>query len=358
MSLSNKTEPATGRKREDTRNEGRVAKSMDVNSVVVLLVCLVMLKVAGPWVMQGLSSMIHDTLANLHSQPVSVETLSSLAAQYGIRMAVLCLPFAAVAGAAGLVANVAQVGLRITTKQMQPNLNKLNPIQGVARFFSPRILVELLKSILKLGAVGYIAYTRVKSEFPRMADLSSLPPGEAGAMVVQICWRLAITAWLVMLVIAILDYVYQRFAFERSIMMTKQEVKDEYKRTEGDPKIKSKIRQRQFDLVRSRMIHAIPTADVVITNPTHIAVAVKYDAAQMAAPVVVAKGQRLLAEKIKSIAAANGVPVVENVPVARLLYKLVEVGSPIPEQLYQAVAEILAFVYRLNDKAGRGRRAG
>jgi flagellar biosynthesis protein FlhB len=217
---------------------------------------------------------------------------------------------------------------------------------------SMRSGVELIKSLLKVAIVGYVVYIFLRAEFPGMTKLSGLSPGAMGSAVGILCWRLVIRACAAMLIIAILDYMYQRLQFEQSIKMTKQEVKEEYKRSEGDPQVKGRIRQIQREMGKRRLAQDVAGAHVVITNPTQIAVAIKYDLENMEAPTVVAKGQRLLAQKIREIAEASGVPIVENKPIARLLYKVVEVGQQIPEELYQAVAEILAFVYRMGTKAG------
>lgn len=356
MAVQDKTEAATPKRREDSRKKGNVAKSMDVNSALVLLVCLYVLKVSGSYMMQGFSSIIRDTLSNLNHTNVCEATVWGLAANYGFRSLMICAPVALSAAAVGFTVNVAQVGLKVSTQPMAPDLNKLNPMSGMAKLFSQKSLVELVKSLVKIGIVGYIVYSFLKAELPYMNKLADMSLQASGAYIAGLCWSMVMRACAAMVIIAIVDYAYQRFQFENNLKMTKQEVKEEAKMQEGDPQIKGRIRQRQRQMSRQRMMSDVPKADVIITNPTHLAVAIKYDADNMAAPTVIAKGQRLLAQKIKEVAAANGVPIVENKPVARALYSAVEIGGQIPDELFQAVAEILAYVYRLSDKTSRSRR--
>jgi flagellar biosynthetic protein FlhB len=351
--MQDRTEPATPRKRDEARDEGKVAKSQDLNSAIVLIVGLIMLRVAGPYVMTGMSSLLRDTLANLHSHEVGPDTLSSLAVFYGSKFALICFPILAAVAAVGIATNVIQVGFRITSKSLKPDLSRLDPMKGMARLFSGRAMVEALKSTLKVTLVAYFVYMFLKKEYPVLIDLSGMPAAEMGGKIGILSWQLLARGCAVIFVIGVLDYMYQRISFEKSLRMTKQEVKDDYKRSEGDPQVKGKIRQRQREMARRRMIHDVARAHVVVTNPTRFAVALRYDSDEMAAPTVVAKGQRLIAQKIREVAEAHGIPIVENPPIARLIYKMVEVGQQIPEDLYQAVAEILAYVYQLSGKAGR-----
>lgn len=346
-----RTEPATPRKREEAREEGKVAKSTDLTAALVLLFALILVRVACPFVGSSLKEIVTETLGNLHNRVVTADSLPALFSWFGARFALLCLPALLVTAGVGFAANVLQVGFRVTPKALAPDMSRLDPIKGLERLISMRSLVELSKSLLKFVLVGYVVYAYLKSEYPLLINLASMPPAEIGARLGMICWGLLVRGCAVILIIGVFDYGYLRLQFEKSLRMSKQEIKDEFKRSEGDPQVKGRIRQRQRDLARHRMIRDVAEADVVITNPTHIAVALRYDAAKMNAPTVVAKGQRLLAEKIKAVAEANNVPIVENKPIARLLYKVVEVGQQIPEDLYQAVAEILAYVFQLNRKA-------
>lgn len=357
MSLEDRTEAATPHRREEARKEGRVAKSVDASSGVVLLATLMILKAAGPYMLNGMTESMRYSLSHLHNQELTIKTLSSLSLTSMALFAKLCIPLMVGTAVIGLTVNVLQVGLKVTPKSITPDFNKINPMKGIVRLVSMQGLVELLKSILKVVVIGYCVYAFLKNEYPVLLDMASLTPVEFGSVIGGICYRLMIRGAVVMLIIGLLDYIYQKFSFEKSIKMTKQEIKEEYKRTEGDPLIKSKIRARQAEMSRKRMMQDVKKADVIITNPTHFAVAIRYDSNEMSAPTVIAKGQRLMALKIRAIAEANGIPIIENKPVARLLYRTVEVGQSIPEELYQTVAEILAYVYQLNEKAGKAKQS-
>lgn len=356
MAMQDKTEAATPKRRTDARNKGNVAKSMDLNTAFVLLISLFVIKASGPFMMQNISAILRDTFSSASHFNLTQDVVWSLAANYGLRSLIICAPVMLAAGAVGFSINVMQVGFKSTPQAMAPNLNKLNPITGIARLFSWKGLVELIKSIVKVGIVGYVVYGVLKSEMPYLTRLADMSLEGSAGFIAGLCWRMLMRACAAMAIIAILDYMYQRYQYEQSLKMTKQEVKDEYRLQEGDPQVKGRIRQKQRQMARQRMMRDVPQADVIITNPTHLAVAIKYDVEHMSAPVVVAKGQRLIAQKIKEIAAANGVPIVENKPVARALYQAVEIGDQVPEELYQAVAEILAYVYRLSERSGRARR--
>lgn len=351
MPVQDRTEPATPRKREEAREEGKVAKSTDVSSAMVLLIVLLIAKTAGPYYLGTLSRVLKEAFSTLHTQELTPDSFPALAGSCAFSVGWLCLPIALSAAAIGLASNVLQVGFRITTKPLAPKIERLDPFKGVVRLVSVRSFVELAKAVAKITVVGYVVFGFLKKEYPALIDLAGMPPAAVGVAASNLCFRLLGRACAAMLVIAILDYLYQRFYLEQTLRMTKQEVKEEFKRSEGDPHVKGRMRQRQRDISRRRMVHEVSKADAVITNPTHYAVAIKYEAEKMTAPMVVAKGQRLLAQRIKEIAEASGVPIVENPPVARLLYKTVEIGQQVPEELYQAVAEILAYVYRLNEKA-------
>ncbi len=355
MALQERTEPATPRKREELREEGKVARSADITSALVLIVALIVLKLAGPFVIGQMMELSKDTFSHLNSREVSVDSLSRLAAHYYGIFAVLCMPALVAAGAVGITGSVLQVGLKMSPKSLKPDLSRLDPTKGAARLLSWNALVELAKSTAKILVVGFFTWSVLKSQWPQITGLASLTPRALVFSVADMCWKLLIRGCIALLAIGAIDYVYQRLNFERSIRMTKQEIKEEYKRTEGDPAVKGRVRQRQREMARRRMIHAVAEADVVITNPTHVAVAIQYDSGKMSAPTVVAKGQRLLAAKIRSVAELNGIPIVHNPPVARLIYKTVDIGRQIPEELYQAVAEILAFVYETGLRKGIGK---
>jgi flagellar biosynthetic protein FlhB len=247
----------------------------------------------------------------------------------------------------GVVANVSQTGFLLTSQPLSPDFTRLDPLKGMARLFSVRSSVELIKSIAKAGVIGVVAWHFLNGERATLASLSVTHHTVAARTAAELVWRLSMRACVALLIIAGLDYLYQRIQHEKTLRMTRQEVKEEMRRSEGDPLVKSQFKQRHRQLAMQRMMQDVPKADVVVTNPTHLAVALRYDPESMAAPAVVAKGQRLIAEKIKEIARKHRVPLVENKPVARMLFKSTEIGSPVPVELYQAIAEILAYVYRL-----------
>lgn len=352
MGMEDRTEAPSQHRRDEARKDGRVAKSNDLVSAAGLLGCLMVLRTFGPFVVQTLSELMRQNFTNFGKVDITVDTVPALAVGYMAKTVLLCMPVALCACAIGVATNVMQVGMKIAVKSMIPNFSKLDLFKGISRLFTMRSMVELIKSILKVCIVGYVSYNYLQGAFPMMTKLTGMDFGSICRTIGDLCWQLVIRTTSAILVIALLDYMYQKFDFEKSIKMTKQEVKEEFKRMEGDPSIKGRIRQRQMEMGRNRMMADVPKADVIITNPTRLAIAIRYDPKEMNAPIVVAKGQRLVAQKIKDIAAANGIPIVENKPVARLIYKVVEIGQPIPEDLYQAVAEILAFVFRTSRKAG------
>ena len=347
MPLEDRTEQATPEHRKEARKKGQVAKSTDITSAAVLLSALAVMKFSAPMMMGQLSSATSHFLGNLSSfqpTPEGSRQVFMEASAFGLKA---LAPVLGAIALAGVVSNVAQVGLAFNLQPLAPDLTRIDPLKGMVRMFSPRSLVELLKSLAKVCILGIVVWIFLRDNAHTVVALGTVPQDEAGRVAGDLIWRMCIRVVSVILVIASLDYIYQRMQFEKSIRMTKQEVKEEYKRSEGDPQIRSAIRQRQREAAKRRMMQDVATADVVITNPTHYAVALKYDGAKMAAPVVVAKGQRLIAQRIKEIAREHHVPLVENKPVARALFASAEIGDSVPVELYQAVAEILAFVYRL-----------
>jgi flagellar biosynthetic protein FlhB len=254
----------------------------------------------------------------------------------------------------GVAAHLLQTGWLFTTETLKLRFDKLNPIAGFKRIFSPKSLIQLLKAVFKLSIVAWVIIGTYRNQALPLAELSLLAPSlQTAAKIWRIIFNMIIRICLILLVLAILDYMYQRFEYRRSLRMTKQEVKEEHKQAEGDPLIKSKIRQRQRQMAMRRMMQQVPKADVVITNPTHLAIALLYDENKMTAPQVLAKGEGFIANKIKELAKEHRIPVVENKPLARMIYKTVEIGDFIPSNLYQAVAEVLAFVYNLRKKHSR-----
>ena len=347
---NDKTEKATPKKQEEARKKGQVAKSQDLNGAVVLLAALFALSAFAPKMYHRISDATREILAYV-SQPdiVGQEGVGKVLSEVASAWLLSVAPIAAVCLAIGLLVSVAQVGLHPSPQALKPEMRKLNPLQGAKQIFGSHALFEGTKSIVKVVAVGAIALIALLPKLEEMASLVGMPPAvllpKIGHEVLGVCQRAAFAY----LIIAIADVVYQRYRHNKGLKMDKQEVKDEYKQQSLPNEVKSAQRQRAMQFARARMMDAVPTADVVVTNPTHYSVALRYSADALA-PVVVAKGQDLVALRIREIAREAGVMVVPDPPLARAIHGTVEIGQMIPEELFQAVAELLAYVYRV---AGR-----
>lgn len=351
-----KTEQPTAKKLQDARNEGQVAKSQEVTHAAGLMSLFVLIRVMYPYMADSFTGFFRSvynqipTTTKMYDGYVPFADLRITIMNALLRILLTALPFLAVSLTVAFICNVVQVKWKITTKPLKPKLSKLNPIKGFKKIFSTRKIFELVKSIAKIAIIGTVVYTYFLGYTASVFTLYDMPLRQAigllGNTIVEIGIRIAA----VYVVIAIADYIYQKRKFRKDNMMTKQEVKDEYKNTEGDPQIKGQQRRRMMQASQRRMMQELPKADVVITNPTHYAVAIRYDADKFDAPMVVAKGEGYLAQRIKDVAKEHGVEIVENKPLARMLYSTVDIGEFVPPELYQAVAEVLAFVYHLQGK--------
>ncbi len=354
MADPGKTEKATPKRREEARERGQVARSIELNSVVILLTALLTIRYVGPYMVDSMNQVAVFSYQNMNTT-LGMESVYSFGLFYMWQIFKIIAPVLGAILFVGLLINYFQIGVLFTMKPLVPKFSNLNPLSGFQKLFSRRSLIEFFKSLFKLFLIGWVVYQGVKSALPDLVPTMDMQGTESlkfiGGLTISILDR----AILALFVLAILDFFYQRWEFEESLMMTKQEVRDEYRQSEGDPMIKARIRQIQREMARRRMFEAIPKADVVITNPTHVAVALEYKEG-MQAPMVLAKGERVVAEKIKEMARKNGIPIVENPPLARALLKQCPVGAPISPDLFEAVAEVLAFVYRANKK-GAGKRA-
>ena len=351
-----KTEPATQKKLSDARKKGQVAKSREIANAFGLLALFLLIKF---WVGTMGTQFLELFAATYNKMPEMVvqwngflptKEMFTLLRDSIIQMMMLLAPIFIVAFIVAFISDVWQVKWEISTEAMKPKFSRLNPISGFKRIFSMNSLVELIKSLLKIFLIGYICYNYVMNNKESLFLLYDIPLMQAIGLVADMVVSLGIRISLVYMVLAFADYAYQKIKFNKDMMMTKQEVKDEYKQQEGDPKVKGRIRQKMREVSQRRMMQSLPTADVVITNPTHYAVAIKYDPEVADAPIVLAKGADYLAAKIKEVAKENKIEIVENKPLARMLYANVEVGQVVPQELYQAVAEVLAFVYKLQGK--------
>lgn len=344
-----RTEQPTHYRLEKAREKGKVVKSNELTSALVVIGGLVALKLLYPWFVSAASESTQYYLGN----PPCVETVGdtqSLLSGVIVKGFRLLSPYLVAILGIAILANYIQVGWMFSTEPLALSLDKINPIAGAKRLFSLKSLFKTAINLAKATLVGVVFYKSIKASLPEYMTLSDCSIRQTIDFMAAEAFAIAMKATLILVVLGFVDYAYQRRDYIKNLMMTKQEVKDEHKELEGSPLIKSRIRSRQIALARQRMMEEVPKADVVVTNPVFIAVALRYDLKKMNAPVVVAKGQRLIAEKIKEVATAHGIPVLENKPLARSLYELVEVGSEIPASLYKAVAEILSYVYRLKGR--------
>ena len=343
-----RTERATPKKKQDARSRGQVAQSREVPSVMILMASAVFFYFGGTWLLWNLSEFIIGVYQNIDSLRFNnISEASVFSVEILNKLLLILLPILVPILIAGIFANVIQVGFQINSEPMSPKLSKLNPISGMKRFLSIKALVELGKSILKIVFIGSIVYLLVKSDVNAFPSLIHQEVGQILFFIAQRSFKICFFVCLAMLVLAVFDYIYQRWQYEKDLKMSKQEVKDEQRQIYGDPKVKARIRGVQMEMARRRMMDAVPEADVVITNPTRLAIALKFDPKEMTAPRVLAKGAGFIARRIREIAEENQVPLIEEKSLARGLYKLVEIGDYIPAELYRAVAEVLAYVYRL-----------
>ena len=346
-----RTEQASPRRRDEARNKGQVAKSPEVASAAILLACTIFFYFGSGGMIERLMDLTRWTLRESGTTSVSLTNINALMWGWAWKLFLVMAPLLLTVVIAGLLANYLQIGFIFSTETLTPKFEKIDPIKGFLRLASLRSLVELIKSLLKMAIISVVVWFTLKDELQNMIPLMEDSLWGILLYTGRISFKILITTCWILIVLAILDYLYQRWEFEKGIRMSRQELKDEYKQTEGDPHVKSRIRRIQREAARKRMMANVPKADVVITNPTHLAVAIRYDPEKMYAPTVVAKGAGFVAERIREIAAAHRVPVIENKPVAQLLYKTVDVDQAIPEDLYRAVAEILAYVYGLKERA-------
>ena len=351
-----KTEPATEKKLREAREDGKVSKSKELTAAFDLLVLFLVLKVFISFIGEGLIQVypyVYNLMPDFVEQfavDCSVKQVSSFLLSVIYMMFKVSAPFFAFGVAVTLIVSIVQVGWKVTAKPLKPKGDKFNPINGFKRIISKDSIFELFKSILKIAIIIYVAYTAVKDDVNDIFILYDMSLNQAIALCGSVIINAGFKISLVYFVVGVADFAYQRHRFNEEMKMTKQEVKDEYKNTEGNPEIKGRQRQRMREASRQRMMQDVPKADVVITNPTHLAVAIKYDAEVSKAPIVLAKGEDYLAQKIRESAKEHNIEIVENKPLARMLYANVDVGAEIPPELYQAVAEILAMVYNMKNR--------
>lgn len=346
-----KTEEATPKKLDDARKEGQVAKSQELMTAFILISLFASLKMFITYISDGFIDGFKEIYSSIevYSKEIFVSNYAVAFINDSIwRIVMISLPMMAVAVFVSVMMNALQVKWKPTAKPLMPKFSKISPLNGFKRMFSKAKLVELLFSVIKIGIIAYLAYSTIKDEAGIISIICEIELFSAVMLIGDIVINFGLKTSLVFLVIGVADYIYQRIKFMHDMRMSKQEIKDEFKKTEGDPKIKGQIRQKMREASQRRMMQKLPEADVVITNPTHLACALKYDKEIAEAPVLIAKGADYLAARIKEIAKENNIPVVENKPLARMLYHNVELEQEIPQELYQMAAEVLAYVYSLN----------
>ena len=346
-----KTEVPTEKKRRESREEGQVAFSKELSSAALLAGIVLTLVATSPIILDAMRQLMSQIFRDLaQRKELSIDSIFTLSGEIFYIILPAFAPFVAVIIFVGIFASVLQVGVMITFKAISPKFNKISPLTGLKRLFSSQSLADFLKSMAKLIIVGFVGYLTYIEKITELNGLSVSTPESILIYNFTVVAEVAGKIVLALVAIAIFDYFYQRWHHEQQLMMTKQEVKDETKQTEGDPQLKARIRQIQREMSNARMMQEVPKADAVIVNPTHFSVAILYDRDVMSAPEVIAKGADHLALRMRTVARENNVPILERPELARDLYANVEIGDDIPERFYKAIAEILAFVYRLRKR--------
>ena len=349
-SFEERTERATGRRRQEAKNRGQVPRSREIPSVLIIIGGISILTLLGGWIYVQLSNLMVQSFNRMGTFSVRSDTLGGLTLDLLVSFSLTAGPVLFILFVVAILGYVLQGHNVFATELIKPDLGKLNVLSGLKRFLAPPSVIEMAKSFIKLGIVGWIAYSTIDQEWPTILLLFGQEAESFLQVVTTLSLRLLWRTVGVMIVLSALDYLFQRYNYERQLRMSKKEVKEEIKQTEGDPIVKSRIRTVQRQLARRRMMAQVPKADVIITNPTHLAVALLYQRDTMEAPQVVAKGAGWVAKKIIDVGRSHQVPVIENKPLARMLYKTVDLGKAVPSTLSHAVAEILAYVYRLKKK--------
>jgi flagellar biosynthetic protein FlhB len=353
MADQDRTESATPKKREEARKRGQVAKSTELSSSLVFLGVVFVLHMTLSSSSKYLMEYMRYGLGVPHVTPLDIPEVYHIATRFMTLLFQVVGPLFIGAIIIGVIVNMTQTGFMFSMQALTPDFNKLNPLKGVQRFLSARGLVETLKAMLKLFLIGYIAWSSIYQNYPAMLSIIRMDIPTLLSFIGNLVYQIALKVGLYLFILAAADYAWQRYSFEKSIRMTKEEVKQELKQSEGNPQIRARIRAKMRQIARRRMMESVPKADVVITNPTHFAVALEYKAESMKAPIVSAKGADLIARRIREIAEENHVPIVQNPTLARTIWKTVDIGQEIPSDLYAAVAEVLAYVYRINKRFQR-----
>ncbi|MGI6683992.1 MAG: flagellar biosynthesis protein FlhB [Bacillota bacterium] len=345
-SIAEKRFPATPKRKQDARKKGQVLKSQELTSALMLLALVGVLRFWLPQMLEKLNQVFRFVYSFSHEW--DIRTVAAIMTQLCLQFFFMLAPIFLAAFLMAFLVNYLQVGFLLTFEPLKPKLSRLSPIQGVKRMFGVKAWAQLIKALLKVVIIGYFLYAVVRDNFKVFAVLQHLSVRESTALIGEILFEMAWKVALAFVMVAILDFLYQWWEYTKELKMSHEEIKEEYKQMEGDPYIKAEVKKKQRSLATRRMMEDLKQADVVITNPTHLAVAIKYDPAKFEAPYVLAKGQGQIAQKIKELAREQNIVIMENKPLARALYNQVEIGQVVPKELYQAVAEVLAFVYKIN----------
>ncbi len=344
-----RSEQATDKRRQDFRKKGQVAQSREVHTATLMSAFLLLWVFYGPMFWDNLQHLLSGLLSQVGTYDLTPNSVMSLFKFILSRLALMLAPLLLLVLIVGFLSSFMQIGWLFTTKPLEPDLSKFDPIKGMAKFVSKRSMLEVVKSLSKVLLIGYVAYQTVSGQFEQGLYLIDMPPVSTISYLSRIAFAVLLKTCGILIVLALIDFMFVRHEMEQKMKMSKQEQKEEFKESEGDPMLKARVRQVQMEMARKRMMAEVPKADVIITNPTHLSIAIAYRRHEMDAPQIVAKGADNLAMKIREIAREHDVPLVENVPVARALYQC-EVGDAVPEELYKAVAEVLAYVYGLKGK--------
>jgi flagellar biosynthetic protein FlhB len=351
-SFQEKTEDATPRRREEARKKGQVPKSKELASIAVLFASISIFFWGASFYYYQNAYLIKYYLQIAGTTHLSQGNILEIMKRLLFQVFVILLPIMSATVIVAIFSNVLQFGLLFSFEAIEPKLSKISPLEGIKRLFSMQSLMEFFKSLFKVIIVAAVTYFAIKSEMDNLLPLVSLDPIQIMVYMSKISLSILWKSSIALLILAIIDFIYQRWEFEKNLKMTKEEIKEEYKQSEGDPFVKSRIRQIQREMARKRMMAEVPKADVIITNPIHLAIAIKYERGQMESPQIIAKGADNIAQKIKEVAEENAIPVIENIPLAHSLYKI-DIGKFIPTELFGAVAEILAHVYTLKKKKNK-----
>ncbi|MDK2562667.1 fused FliR family export protein/FlhB family type III secretion system protein [Romboutsia sedimentorum] len=350
LSTGDKTEQPTGKKKRDARKKGNIAKSKEVTTALTLLGILLILYTMSDYIILEIKNSIIDFLSSDFKSSIDINTLQMLIMKLMISFMKIFLPIGGVIILFGIIGNIMQSGVLLTGDGLKPQMSKMNPISGFKNMFSLKALGNLLKSLAIISVLSIIGYSFIKKNFEGIIKIGDIYFPYLIYTVIDLIKSLLGKICIAVVVIAVIDFVYQKYTHNKGLKMTKQEVKEEYKQMEGDPHIKGKIKQKQREMSSQRMMQAVPSSTVIVTNPTHISIAIKYEKGKDTTPKIVAKGADVLAFKIREIAKEHDIPIIENKPLARLMYKEVEIDQEIPQEMYQAVAEVLVAVYKINNR--------